>query len=264
MTKTILLTGATDGIGLVTAEMLLSQGHKALLHGRNPNKLQQVEQQLKRRHPDAQIEIYLADLSDLKQVVAMADTIAAQHEHLDVLINNAGVYQLANPISPEGQDYRFIVNTLAPYLLTQKLLPLMNAASRVVNLSSAAQAPVSLEALQGKRPLSDNAAYAQSKLAITMWTRALSQQVAPMLVAVNPKSFLGSKMVKEAYGVVGGDLSIGADILIRAALSEEFADASGKYFDNDSGNFAPPHPDALDSHKCAALMATIESLLKDR
>lgn len=263
MSKTILLTGATDGIGLVTADMLLSQGHRVLLHGRNPNKLQQVKQQLAQRHGADKLEAYVADLTRLGEVVTMAEAITANHTHLDVLINNAGVYTLASATSEDGQDYRFIVNTLAPYLLTKKLLPLMNTASRVVNLSSAAQAPVSLEALQGKRALSDNAAYAQSKLAITMWTRALSQQIAPMIVAVNPKSFLGSKMVKDAYGVAGGDLSIGADILTRAALSEEFADASGKYFDNDSGHFASPHPDALNDGKIASLMTTIDALLAD-
>lgn len=63
----------------------------------------------------------------------------------------------------------------------------------------------------------------------------------PVIVAVNPASFLGSKMVKESYGVAGGDLNIGADILCRAALADEFADASGKYFDNGSDQFAQPH-----------------------
>ncbi len=86
--------------------------------------------------------------------------------------------------------------------------------------------------------LDDMGAYAQSKLAITMWSRIMAEKLkdGPMIVAVNPGSLLASKMVKEGFGVAGNDLSIGADILTRATLSDEFANASGKYFDNDSGS----------------------------
>lgn len=83
----------------------------------------------------------------------------------------------------------------------------------------------------------------------------------PMIVAVNPRSMLGSKMVKEAYGVDGGDLRVGGDILCHAALSDEFADASGKYFDNDIGQFSTPHPDALNPQKCEAVVRVIEKVM---
>jgi hypothetical protein len=83
----------------------------------------------------------------------------------------------------------------------------------------------------------------------------------PAIIAVNPRSMLGSKMVKEAYGVSGGDLRIGAEILSRAALSDEFATASGKYFDNDVGQFASPHPDALDPQKTGEIVRVIEAVL---
>lgn len=155
-------------------------------------------------------------------------------------------------------------STIAPYLLTQRLLPLLGTSGRVVNLSSAAQAPVDPEALAGRVRLADMAAYAQSKLALTMWSRHLALALAshgPVVVAVNPGSMLGSKMVKEGFGVEGADLRIGADILVRAALSDEFATASGNYFDNDSGRFAAPHPDALDRRKSEALVQEIETLL---
>ena len=87
-----------------------------------------------------------------------------------------------------------------------------------------------------------------------MWSRSMALALkgdGPVIVAVNPGSMLGTKMVREGFGVAGGDIGIGADILIRAALSEEFAAAAGEYFDNDSGRFAPPHADALDPGKCA-------------
>lgn len=259
MKKTILITGSTDGIGLETDKMLAAQGHKVLLHGRNPKKLEETKQIV-----GGDVESYEADLSNLDEVKALAKEVAVKHTKLDVLINNAGVYKVADPITKEGLDVRFMVNTIAPYLLTQKLLPLLGTSARVVNLSSAAQAPVDLDALVGQVNLPDGEAYAQSKLALTMWSRYMAislKDEGPIIIAVNPKSFLGSKMVKEAYGVAGNDLSIGADILVRAALSDEFSDASGKYFDNDIEQFSSPHPDALNIQKCEELVGVIEKCL---
>ena len=264
MQKIILLTGATDGIGLETAKMLVSQGHHVILHGRNGEKLQAVHDALSALPGAGSIETIQADLSSMVAVDQMIAELAQRFGKLDVLINNAGVYAVPETISPDGLDMRFAVNTYAPYLLTSALLPLFDATGRIVNLSSAAQAPVDLAALQGERALSDGEAYAQSKLALTMWSRALGlaqQGKGPMIVSVNPKSFLGSKMVKEAYGVAGGDITQGADILVRAALSDEFAQAHGQYFDNDIEAFAPPHRDALDDHKVQQVIDTLDSVL---
>lgn len=132
----------------------------------------------------------------------------------------------------------------------------------MVNLSSAAQAPVDLNALRGTVALDDMGAYAQSKLAITIWTQALakSHPDGPAFIAVNPGSLLASKMVREGFGIAGNDLGIGADILCRAALSDEFASASGKYFDNDNGQFAPPHAAAANADHVAGVMDTITAL----
>lgn len=268
MNKTILLTGATDGIGLETAKMLLAQGHTVLLHGRNQDKLNNVQSALNEQYPQASTATYVADLSDMAQVQTLAQSVLSDLQQadkiLDVLINNAGVYKLADITTKEGLDARFAVNTIAPYLLTKLLLPAMNAQSRVINVSSAAQSSVNFESLVGNKPLSDSAAYAQSKLAITMWSRHLGlalKATGPLVVSVNPKSLLGSKMVKDAYGIDGGDLKIGADIFCRAALSDEFKDAAGLYFDNDTGRFAPPHVDALDNAKNQQLVDTLDSIL---
>lgn len=263
MSKTILITGSTDGIGLETATLLAAAGHKVLLHGRSDAKLADAQNKVSQVGNAAFVETYKADLSNLAEVETLAATITENHQQIDVLINNAGVFKVSNRLTEQGIDMRFMVNTIAPYLLTQQLLPLLPAGGRVINLSSAAQMSVNLEALAGKVDLDDGQAYAQSKLAITMWSFHLAQlfkQVA--IIAVNPASFLGSKMVKEAYGVAGHDLRVGADILVKAALSEEFAQASGKYFDNDQRRFAAPHCDALDAHKNAQLVQAIEAMLK--
>ncbi|NER23503.1 MAG: SDR family NAD(P)-dependent oxidoreductase [Symploca sp. SIO1C2] len=265
--KTILITGSTDGIGLATARMLASMGHQVLLHGRNPTKLEEVEKALAALTGDGQVEIYVADLSLIANVEALAKAVAEKHNKLDVLINNAGVYNALNPVTKDGLDVRFVVNAIAPYLLTQRLLPLLGTSGRVINLSSAAQSTVNPKALTGQVSLSDGAAYAQSKLALTMWSRSLGLSLKEQgiaIIAVNPGSLLGSKMVKQAFGVSGGDIRIGAEILSRAALADEFATASGQYFDNDSGNFASPHPDALNPHKSQEILRIIEKILADR
>lgn len=264
MQKTILITGSTDGIGLETAKILASKGHNVLLHGRNPAKLEDVEKTISALASGGRVESYVADLSRMADVEALAKAVADKHDMLDVLINNAGVYSAPDLITRDGLDVRFAVNTIAPYLLTQRLLPLLGASARVINVSSAAQSPVDPKALAGPVSLTDSAAYAQSKLALTMWSRTMALSLAdagPAIIAVNPASMLGSKMVKEAFGVTGGDLRKGADILTRAALDDEFAAASGKYFDNDSGQFAPPHSDALDAQKCKEIVTVIETIL---
>ena len=265
MQKTILITGSTDGIGFETARILVSQDHNVLLHGRNPKKLEEVERTLSALSCDRRVESYVADLSRMSDVEALSKSIAEKHNKLDVLINNAGVFKAHDPITQDGLDVRFAVNTLAPYLLTKRLMPLLGASARVINLSSAAQSPVAPEVMSGRVTLNDDfTAYAQSKLAITMWSRSMAlalQDNGPIIIAVNPGSMLGTKMVKEGFGVSGKDICIGAEILTRLALEQEFEAASGKYFDNDTGQFASPHPDALDPRKSQEVVDVIDRVV---
>lgn len=264
MKKTILITGSTDGIGLATAKSLAQLGHNVLLHGRSEAKLAVAKEDLSAIYKHSDIETYSADLSKMADVKALAQAVKSSHQQLDVLINNAGVFKVANTVSADNLDIRFAVNTIAPYLLTQNLLPLFGPDGRIVNLSSAAQTPVEPTDLTRVSQYDDGQVYAQSKLALTMWSRQLASTLgndAPAIIAVNPASFLGSKMVKEAYGRQGGDLQIGADILVKAALSEEFANASGLYFDNDAGRFTDPHPAALNSDRCQQIIDVIKDII---
>ena len=258
MTKTILITGATSGIGLLTAQTLAKEGHTLLLHGRGVAALEEAVKKV-----GGKVETFAADLSRMADIQTFAAEVRERHDRLDVLINNAGVLKVPNTMTDDGFDIRFMVNTFAPYALTRALLPIIPADGRVVNLSSAAQTPVDLDALQGGKQLGHNDAYAQSKLGITIWTRELAKELSegPVVVAVNPGSLLASKMVKDGYGIEGNDLQIGADILREAALGTTFADASGKYFDNDSGRFAQPHAAARDPQHAADVMKRIEDAL---
>lgn len=264
MAKTILITGATDGIGLGAAAKFAELGHHVIMLGRSKQKLEKHHKELQTRYTQAEISTICADLSDLRSLTDVIESKIKKLGRIDVLVNNAGVFKVKEPMTLDLLDTRFVVNTIAPYLLTKSLISQMDSDSRVINLSSAAQAPVSLSALSGRKKLLDNEAYAQSKLALIMWTHYLSGEYGdsgPTFIALNPGSLLGTTMVKEAYGIEGKPINIGTEIVLKASLSESFANANGQYFDNDIGQFSNPHPDALNGKKVTELVDQIEKIL---
>ena len=295
MKKTILITGSTDGIGKLAAIKLAQLGHNIYLHGRDANKLADVIAEVKVAATQAnqQIDVdgFVADFASLTDVQHMADTVTSKFTaaglHLDVLINNAGVFKVANAQTETGFDVRFVVNYFAPYLLTQALLPLMSASAvkesndtlsdsipaRIINLSSAAQQVVSSQAMIGHTKLNDQDAYAQSKLALTMWSMALAEQVEAddiNVIAVNPGSLLNTRMANDAYGQHWSPADKGADILVALVIADEFASETGRYFDNDikdgehgdeRGEFGTPHSDALNKTAIAELMQHTQQIL---
>ena len=279
MTKTILITGSTDGIGKLAALKLAEAGHQVYVHGRNADKLTSVIAEVKAVATGAAVDNiggFVADFSDLNAVRKMAAEVNKKLPKLDVLINNAGINTTASVMTKDGLDVRFVVNYLAPRELTNALLPLLKKSSeaRIVNLSSAAQDPISYEAFVGQEGLDDKDAYAQSKLALTMWSMDLADTVAAddiNVIAVNPGSLLNTKMVDEAYGEYWSSADKGANILAELAISDEFANDSGKYFDNDikdgahgdaRGEFGQPHADALDKEAITELERQTQTVLQ--
>ena len=278
-TKTILITGSTDGIGKLTALKLAEAGHQVYLHGRDADKLASVIAEVQAVATGAavdNIDGFVADFSNLTDVLKMAADVNEKLPKLDVLINNAGIYTTASALTKDGLDVRFVVNYLAPYELTNALLSLLKQSdkARIVNLSSAAQASISYQAFAGQTRLDDKDAYAQSKLALTMWSMALADTVASNdinVIAVNPGSLLNTKMANEAYGQHWSSADKGANILTALAISDEFADDTGKYFDNDitdgahgdaRGKFGRPHADALNKVAIAELEQQTQIVLQ--
>lgn len=256
--KTIFITGSTDGIGKLAATKLAKSGHHIILHGRNPEKLANVKAEIISLSGNQNIEGYVADFSNLDDVSRMANQIKVEQPTIDVLVNNAGVFKVANPIANNGLDVRIVVNYLAPYLLTNSLLPsLQNSKEpRIINLSSAAQESVSLKSFEKNSTLSHDQAYAQSKLAILLWSFDFAKQHKDIsTIALNPGSLLNTNMVKEAYGKFWSSADKGADIIIHLATNSSYVDKSGQYFDNDRGQFGEAHSDAYQKQ-------TIESLVK--
>lgn len=264
MIKTILITGSTDGIGKLAAIKLAKDGHEICLHGRNAQKLEAVIAELKNTSNNDKISGFVADFSDLKAVEQMVQQVKKELPKIDVLINNAGVFKSPTTTNKNGLDMRMTVNYLAPYLLTKKLLPLLEKgnSSRLLNLSSAAQAPVSEAVLLGKMQGSESGTYAQSKLALTMWSFDLAEKHSNIgVIAVNPGSLLNTNMVREAYGRHWSSADKGANILYDLAVSEEYEGITGKYFDNDRGGFGSAHADAYNEAKIEGLIQTTENLL---
>ena len=264
MSKTILITGATDGIGLETAKMLVEKGENLIVHGRNKDKLENVKSILKEINNSINIEDIVADLSDMSKVKEMGEKLLKQGSLIDALINNAGVLVVEETRTKDNLETRFAVNTIAPYFLTKLILPILNKNGRIINLSSAAQMEVDFSAVRQWKPMSHDEAYAQSKLGITMWSIEFAEKYkdGPSILAVNPKSFLGSKMVREAYRTEGHDVRIGADLLVRMAISKEFEGITGKYYDNDYGHFDNPNPYALDKYNRKELIKTMDEILE--
>lgn len=199
--KNIFITGATDGIGKLVATRLASDGHRMSLHGRNVEKLRKVVSEIKQVTGNDNVWSYTADFADLDSVIGMSNQLKKNCTKLDVLINNAGIFKSPQELNSDGIDIRIVVNYFASYLLTKELLPLLDKGNqaRVVNLSSAAQSPITKELLRGQQDVSAQEAYAQSKLALTMWSFDLARKH-PSLnsIAVNPGSLLNTKMANEA------------------------------------------------------------------
>ena len=262
--KTIFITGSTDGIGKMAAIKLAKEGHKILLHGRNEEKLQKSVSEVKELSGNNNIRGFVADFSDFSSIENLVAEISEEIASIDVLINNAGIYKSPVETTQDGLDIRFVVNYLAPYLFTNGLVSLLKKGDspRVINLSSAAQAPVSLKALEGNETLSMQEAYAQSKLALTMWSFNFAETYPEITtIAVNPGSLLNTKMVKETFGHHWSPADKGASILYEIASSEKYKNSSGKYYDNDQGAFNEAHKDAYDRKKIAILLATTKNIL---
>lgn len=266
MSKKILITGSTDGIGRLVAIQFAKEGQQLLLHGRSPEKLQQLLADIKSEVKDADVESYVADFGDFEAVKKMAQSIEQKHDQLDVLINNAGVFRSMLSSNDSGMDIRMAVNYYAPYILTHALIPLLEKSegARIINLSSAAQASISEALLTGKQQGPERDAYAQSKLAITMWSFYLAKKHPQLnVIAVNPGSLLNTKMAREAFGNFWSPAEKGSDILYELALSPSLQQASGKYFNNDTGAFEKAHPDAYKDEEVAKLIRLTEQILAD-
>jgi retinol dehydrogenase 14 len=234
--KTILVTGSTDGIGRKTAIDLAAMGHRPILHGRERNRCNGVAAEIQNHSGIREVPCFVADLRFLEQVSAMAAALRDRFERIDVLINNAGVYEAVRSVTPDGFETTFAVNHLAHFSLTLQLLDLIPSAGtgRIVTVSSMVHAgSIDLSDLQSEKAYSPYSAYALSKLCNVLFTYELAERLAPQGISANclHPGVINTKLLRAAFSG-GAPVSEGARNLIFAATAEEIAGVTGKYFYN--------------------------------
>ena len=237
--KVVLITGSADGIGKQTAVELAQMGFEVLLHARNADRGKAVLAEVKKIVPTGIFDLLAADLSSLKEVRQMADTIKARYEKLDVLINNAGIFSNTRTLTTDGFEKTFGVNYLSHFVLTNLLLREIEKAEqgRIINVSSMmhAYAKLDLNNLQGEKFYSGNNAYSCSKLEQLFFTMSLSKSLEATNVTVNGlhPGYIATKLAKAAMGGDSGAPVIGgAATSIYLASSPDVGKVTGKYFVN--------------------------------
>jgi NAD(P)-dependent dehydrogenase (short-subunit alcohol dehydrogenase family) len=234
--STILVTGATDGIGLETALDLAGQEHVVILHGRSSDKLSAATSKIQRVVPEAELYTVRADFADLSSVAAMAKDMQEHLPRLDVLVNNAGVYMTERQLSKDGFEMTLAVNHLAHFLLTSLLLPLLKKATdpRVVTVSSIAhnQGRIDFEDMDSAHHFDGYTAYATSKLANTLFANELARREPWLCSNSLHPGVIDTKLLHTGFNMQGASVASGAQTSVFLASSPKVKGLSGLYFDN--------------------------------
>jgi NAD(P)-dependent dehydrogenase (short-subunit alcohol dehydrogenase family) len=253
--QVILVTGATDGLGRGVAERLAAGGATVLVHGRDDARGDATIRDIRDATGNERLRWYHADLASLADVRALAERVAAEEPRLDVLINNAGIGTTlpgdgARQVSADRYELRFQVNYLAHYLLTRLLLPVLerSAPARIVNVSSAGQAPIDFDDVMLERHYEGYLAYCRSKLAQIMFTVDLAAELADRGVTANalhPGTFMPTKIVTHAGVDPLTSLEEGVDATVGLATDAALDGVTGRYFDG--RRESRPNPQAGDA-----------------
>ena len=244
--KVCLVTGATDGIGKVSARVLAELGAKVIIVGRNPEKSAIVLAELRSISGNENIDLLMADLAVMQEVRDLAEQVISRYDRLDVLLNNAGGYFTKHKITSDGLEMTFALNHMSYFLLTNKLMELLkySAPARIINVSSDAHYGVDMdfENLNGEQEYKALKAYQKSKLANVLFTYELLKKVPgnitvnclhPGFVATNfghnNGGFFGP-VLKIAQRISAIDPEEGAKTSIFLCSTLEVKGVSGKYF----------------------------------
>lgn len=244
---TIIITGATGGIGLAAAEELARRGAKVLIVGHRPEHDREVVARLTRETGNDRVGYYAADLAVQAEVRDLARRIRAEQPRLDVLINNVGGFFMRREVTPDGFERTWALNHLNTFLLTWCLRDLLQAGApaRVINVSSDAHrgGRMHWDDLQGERRYSGWAAYSQSKVAMNLMTFALARRWEGTAVAVHAMhpGFVDTglyrhlpeiirPLFKPMMKLIAKSPAEGAEPLVRLAIAPEVAGDTGGYW----------------------------------
>ena len=261
--QTILLTGATDGMGRELARELAAQGASLILHGRNAAKGQDLLAELRASTGNDRLSYELADFSSLEDIRKLADRVLSTHDRLDALVNNAGIgVELARQESQDGLELTFQVDYLAAYMLSCRLAPLLvrSAPARIVNVSSAGPAPINFRDVMLERNWDGVQAYCQAKLAQISLTFDLAERLRGTGVTANalhPASYMPTKMVVNLF-TPQSTVEEGVRSTLRMITDPSLDDVTGAYFNRTQRSRAGAQ--AYDERDRARLRALSESL----
>jgi NAD(P)-dependent dehydrogenase (short-subunit alcohol dehydrogenase family) len=237
---TVLITGATDGLGRALAFRLAADDVELILHGRDQGKLDAVADAIA-GSAQSRPTMVVADLADLAEVRRMAADVLRTTPRLDVLVSNAGIGSgepdgRTRRTSADGYELRLAVNYLAGFLLTLELLPLLRGTgpARVINVASIGQYPLDFDDLMLEHGYSGSRAYGQSKLAQIMSGFELADRVPAAEVTVNslhPGTYMPTKIVLEEIGRTVDGLEVGVAAVRRLVIDSDLSGVTGRFFD---------------------------------
>ncbi|MFJ9855169.1 SDR family NAD(P)-dependent oxidoreductase [Streptomyces sp. NPDC101150] len=257
--RTVLVTGATSGIGYETARRLAERGATVLVHGRTAEEAQAASDKLVATTgiDGSQLCGFAADFTSLEEVEAMARRVVAEHPHLDVLVNNAAVAAPErHTLTPDGHEIAFQVNFLAHYLLTCLLEPALTTApgGRVVNVSSSLHRTASIQWSDPNRArrYSRLAAYAQSQLALTVFAAD------PRVTAVSVHPGVCTTDLLPLYALTGASAAEGSAHVVRLC-DPATAIVNGAYYDRDQR--VDPAPAATEDRTVKRLSKLADQLV---
>jgi NAD(P)-dependent dehydrogenase (short-subunit alcohol dehydrogenase family) len=265
--QTILVTGATDGLGRALARELAARGATVLVHGRRQERLDDTLREIREGTGSDRLRPYRADLASLEQVRRLGRELGAE-PRLDVLVNNAGIAGTGDrEVSADGLELRFAVNYLAPFLLTRLLLPLLrrSAPARIVNVASVGQVPIDFDDVLLERGWEPLRAYRQSKLAQVMFTFELAERLRAAgetgvtVTALHPATLMDTKMAIESFGYAMSTVAEGVAATLRLAVAPELDGVTGRYFDGPRESRA--NAQAYDREACRRLWRLSEQLV---
>ncbi|HEX6552211.1 MAG TPA: SDR family oxidoreductase [Ktedonobacteraceae bacterium] len=246
--KICLVTGATSGIGKATALGLAQMGATVVMVGRDREKGEAVQREIKTKSGNEAVDLLLADLSSQESIRQLAEDFLQRYTKLHVLINNAGLLSLKRRETVDGLEVTFAVNLLAPFLLTNLLLDVIKASapSRIINVSSASheEGYINMDDLQFERHYRFLRAYGQSKLALVLFTYELARRLQgtgvtanclhPGFVATNFGQYGAGPIIRTVTNLIFSSFGIspeeGAKTSIFLATSPEVEGVTGKYF----------------------------------
>ncbi|HBD09549.1 MAG TPA: short-chain dehydrogenase [Syntrophobacteraceae bacterium] len=236
--KTVLVTGATDGIGKATALQLAGLGARVIVHGRSADRIQRVVGEISEAK-GIPAEGLQADFSSIACVRDCGAEILKRFSRLDVLVHNAGVFEADRRLTVDGFESTFAVNHLAPFLLTHAVLDLLrqSAPARIVLVSSITHvnSACDFNNLQGEKSYDGRKAYSLSKLANALFTVELAQRLRGSGITVNclHPGVIATKLLRAGFGnMSAASTARGAETSVYLSSSQEVEGVSGKYFVN--------------------------------